>query len=444
MKDLSFKNMILNIPESFYSKGAFAVLMMYILSLPLVLFHVAFFWNNLISIFLFTCGAVAQLLIGFYILSRFVRGETSSFKSFFNLHIWDLLLLFLLLWSAISTILADDLELAIMGTFYRSEGFTMYLNYAAIYICGKLVKDSKKRNLLLVSFCLSITLLAMTVYLQTMPSILDSLGNIGKNLSGSGFNTAHRSAVFLNRNHFAYMLTLCLLGFAGVSIYSNGFLYTVSLLMFALNFGALMINDTFGCYLSVLVGLVFLAVLMYFINPKLIKKVLILIFIFVGITIACEFLGIGSVSADFDIINDSDVDMTQIESLDSGHRRLILWKKAIECIFEKPIFGYGPEGLYHIYTDGGFENNRPHNEYLQIAAFHGIPGLCLYLGSLLSLFVYCLKRLKKLPKELLIIGGMIFSYCASAFLGNSMYYTTPYFYLFFGILSGLTSKKLDH
>ena len=103
--------------------------------------------------------------------------------------------------------------------------------------------------------------------------------------------------------------------------------------MFALNFGALMINDTFGCYLSVLVGLVFLAVLMYFINPKLIKKVLILIFIFVGITIACEFLGIGSVSADFDIINDSEVDMTQIESLDSGHRRLILWKKAIECIF---------------------------------------------------------------------------------------------------------------
>ena len=140
---------------------------------------------------------------------------------------------------------------------------------------------------------------------------------------------------------------------------------------------------------------------------------------------------------------DSSPDQLQEDSIDTGHLRLILWEKAIECILEKPVFGYGPEGLYYIYTDGGFENNRPHNEYIQMAAFHGIPALCMYLGSLVSLFLYCMKNLKNLPKELIIIGGMIFSYCVSAFFGNTMYYTTPYFYLFFGILSGVTSKKLD-
>ena len=442
MKDLSFKNVISNIPEQFYSKGAFCILMMYILSLPLVLLHVTFFWNNLIGIFLFTCGTIAQLFVILYLISRFVRGEV-SFQSLFSLNTWDLLLLALLVWSTISAFLADDLELALMGTFYRSEGLTMYFNYAAIYICGKLVKDTKQRNILLISFCISISLLAITVYLQTIPGILDSLGKIGTNLAGNGLNTAHRSAIFLNRNHFAYMLTLCLLGFAGYAVYAKRNVRIVSLLLFSFNLWALMINDTFGCYLAVLIGLLLLGILSYFIHPKLIKRVMILLLVFLGITIACEFMGIGSVSKDFDIMMDSNPDQTQEQTLDSGHLRLILWNKAIECIFERPVFGYGPEGLYYIYTNGGFENNRPHNEYLQMAAFHGIPALCMYLGSLLSLFIYCIKNLKKIPKELIIMGGMIFSYCISAFLGNTMYYTMPYFYLFLGILSGIKSKNLE-
>ena len=103
-----------------------------------------------------------------------------------------------------------------------------------------------------------------------------------------------------------------------------------------------------------------------------------------------------------------------------------------------PEAAYGPEGSGVIFLGIGLD--RPHNEYIQYALYLGIPGAALYLTALISLLVRCLGSLKRLPLEGLILGGMVFAYCISAFVGNSMYNTTIYFFCFLGMLAGIRAR----
>lgn len=100
-------------------------------------------------------------------------------------------------------------------------------------------------------------------------------------------------------------------------------------------------------------------------------------------------------------------------------------------IGQKPIFGWDPEGSDQILASLT-SVTRPHNEYLQYAVFLGIPGLALYLTSLFTLAVDRLNRLKELDTSTLIAGGSVFAYAASAFFGNTKYYSSPLFFILLG------------
>ena len=66
MIDFSLKNKILKIPEDFFSKASFMILMAFSLSLPFTMLYMAFFWDNMQGYSIVTCGTAAQLLIGLY------------------------------------------------------------------------------------------------------------------------------------------------------------------------------------------------------------------------------------------------------------------------------------------------------------------------------------------------------------------------------------------
>jgi O-antigen ligase len=122
------------------------------------------------------------------------------------------------------------------------------------------------------------------------------------------------------------------------------------------------------------------------------------------------------------------------QSFNSTTHRLEMWKESWEYIVKSPIFGVGLDGSGITGFVGG--QDRPHNEYIQYALFTGIPGLLAYLTALISLFVSCIRRLKEISNQALIMGAVIVAYCASAFVGNSMYYTTIYYVMFLGFLMG--------
>lgn len=74
--------------------------------------------------------------------------------------------------------------------------------------------------------------------------------------------------------------------------------------------------------------------------------------------------------------------------------RMLLWKNTIELIHERPLLGYGTGSFQQAYktkvlNKPEWEHNithDPHNQYLKITAEHGLIGLVVFLGLILSAF----------------------------------------------------------
>lgn len=431
MNHLSLKDRIVQIPSSFYSRASFIICMLFIGTLPATMIYIALFWDNMQGILINTCGILSQLLIFLYIIAGLLKADKSELKAFFKLRAWDILLLVFLILCVISAILAEDKDLAIMGTGYRSEGITMYFVYASLYICGRLITDQKQQRILLISYGAAIAFLSIMTILQCIPALSSSLGIIGHNLTDIRFIHSKFATIYPNTNHYAYVLNMAIVGLAGLSYFAKGWKKYALVGLFGFNLWALIINNTFGCYLAAIGGLGFLVILFLIRDKKTIRHSILLIAIFAALSVTTSALCDGVLFNNFFVLKND------LETMDdsAGSKRLGLWRQAFIYIEEKPLFGHGPEGLHYKYFEDGLDNDRPHNEYIQHAAFHGIPALCAYLGALITLLVYCLKKLPKLSNELIVIGGIIFAYCVSAFFGNTMYNTTIYYYIFLGILS---------
>ena len=112
----------------------------------------------------------------------------------------------------------------------------------------------------------------------------------------------------------------------------------------------------------------------------------------------------------------------------------------------KSILGYGPEQLNEKYAGelGGVlagGTDRPENEYIQYMVFMGIPGLVMYMSALISMMICQLKKIKKMELITIASAGCALAYAAGACFGNSMYYTTPYFYMFLGMTARTIKLK---
>lgn len=116
---------------------------------------------------------------------------------------------------------------------------------------------------------------------------------------------------------------------------------------------------------------------------------------------------------------------------------------AAKFLREKPVLGYGPDNLEEEYAKVNIKETRPHNEYLQYAVCLGVPALLLYLGALLNIFIRNFKQRKLLSEGNIIALVASFGYLASAFFGNTMYYTTPYFFIILAIAAQLKNSSAD-
>lgn len=334
---------------------------------------------------------------------------------------WDIFFILLLVWGLFSVIFAEDKELAIMGS-HRIDGYFSYLIYASVYIGARTLKSDKIRLRLIRALSIVATGLCMDFVF---------CGSI--------------TSIFFNQNHFAYLLTLSSMLLAGLFIYERKIpVKLIYILMFGINVYTLIHVDTFGSYLAVLFGMVFAMILMCISKKEkpVLLCTLIALLLFVAISVGVDskthilrknFAVLGS-DVEKIATNAPDVD-------EAGSLRIMLWKHSFKYIKERPIFGYGPEGTYYSFIEDGMGYDRPHNEYIQCALFMGIPAAIFYIAGLVSLFVYSIKNRKKLPDYAIISGIAVFAYCISAFFGNSMFYTTPYFFMMLGMLSKPLQEK---
>ena len=118
-----------------------------------------------------------------------------------------------------------------------------------------------------------------------------------------------------------------------------------------------------------------------------------------------------------------------------GTSRIGLWKQAFRFMKDRPVFGYGPDGLWSLYYEKGFSSDRPHNEFIQIAAEHGVPACLFYILGLITLMIHKIKNLKNESEYTIICGAIVFAYLISSMFGVMMFYTAVFYYTFLGMVS---------
>ena len=217
-------------------------------------------------------------------------------------------------------------------------------------------------------------------------------------------------------------------------------------LCFGINTVVLLYNAALGAYLAIIIGLILIFVF-YWIRKGFKKAwpALILIVGLVGLSFVINHhriiddLGVfaGQMGDAAEAIGSDDPESQ--ETLDKiGSSRGVLWRKTIDVILANPVMGIGTDNV-QLYIG----NEIPHNEYLQIGANLGFPGLAMYLSALATLAIGLIKNLKKISDGIVLSFIALIVYCASAFVGISIPVAAFQLFLFLGLLNGWFRSRDD-
>ena len=409
-----------------------------------------------------TYPVMATVFNGFAVLSGiigavmyFFNSRKVPFKSIISDNIPLLLFLVLCLWMLVSTALNGFTKDALKGGEYRNESLFLFFAYFLIYyFCSSTIKKEKFKKasgyILLASSWLAGILSLVHRYVKPLVSMEEiASGRI--------------SFVFHQFNHYGYFLTLAITLSAAFFVLGKGAKQKVFAgLTFCFNSVVLTINATFGCFIAVCAALVFLIIVVAIIEKRfnmtaLVPLILFLIISYItGKYFNSFFTDLAGLFEDVKMISGKSTAGSQGAALigsdsaqnvrtagDAGTGRWSLWTSTVRYIRERPLFGWGIEGIGRRLENETGYSDRPHNEYLQYAAFFGIPAAILYISGVLSVFIKALHRRANLDRTSAACLIAAFGYLVSAFFGNTMYYTAPFFFIFLGIGSSVSKSEKE-
>lgn len=425
---------------AFWLLSALALSPLYILVRSIFLkYHESFYLNNNQSTlgsywvqYIQIIGYSGLMLTLLQLVKYLVRhNKPGRFAKTLRNHPVPLFLLLMLVWSILSFFFSSNRSLSLHGTSYRNEGLLTYFAYAGIFCCGYMIRDKKLYFILMKIFVLT----------STAFSLLMLINNPALNLL---LSLEPYAAFFQNINHYGYYLCLAA-SLAAVLVVKEARLSKAAvfwLVPYAILIAVLIKNSSFGPYLAIVLGLVFLLALSLFYvkNARLCVIVLILIFISLsfGLNLKSNYITYETTVLTEDI---ADILKNNEKAPQAGSGRWILWTRAVKYTLEKPVFGYGPENLHDRYCLDNLLHDRPHNEILQFSASLGIPAALFYCCALFFFFLPLLKNLKKLSPEIIGTYAAIFSYLASSFVGQTMYCSTSFYFAFLALSCNLISSS---
>ena len=377
-------------------------------------------------------GVLGLLTYGIYLI-KLNSEKKISIKQF----IPEILILILTIISIISSFISKDPHLSFFGERYRKEGLFIYIMYVGFLLLSSTIKNDKYIKYLIKSMiasCLIITILP---------------------LFKNDFTYTSFTNIFHNSNHYGYYLMINVILTLGMFIHDNKIIKKIIYALIYTFFLYLLIrNNTFGSYLAIIITLVFLFIYSIIKKYKRLNIILvIIIFIITSFAVSTFDIKIGErinfqntkgiVSKNMNTLGkDINAYISNDENgiMEAGTHRGLLWEEAGKYIIKHPVFGGGMECLKEYYrndskTNGSYYSDRPHNMILQVAAFIGIPGAIIYLGLILYIAISNLIIMKDNTIHIMIYTSAM-CYFISSMFGNSMYYTSPYFMIFLGLLIG--------
>ena len=437
IRSARFRYIYNKLPRHIYEQIS-VLLLSQVIVIPIVTIldiHIFFTNGRDIMVFLFmTLGNLGLLILFLKILKILDQNDRSYILTKVLTNIFWVIFI---VWMIIATLANIHNNLNIWyGDNYRNEGFFTYISYIGIYGIAAILFNERYRNRILYLF----------VFISNILAILTILEFKGVDILLFSSHKSGYSAIFHQFNHFGYYLLMSGMVAAGLFVVEKiKKLKIFSLISFCIIVGTLIINDTFGCYLGFIAGVIFLPFVFMLSKKNIRFKYFIPLILLILITIGMNQIT-GTVDTNMSVLSN---DITKIVSQDAssgsaGTGRWVLWTNAIDFIKQKPWFGHGLDNLGYLYYPLGVGTDRPHNEYLQHAAHLGIPALFFYLCALASIFIRAFKNRTNLSATTLVALCTVGAYLVSAFFGNTMYYTTPYFVMLLGMATKIgKSDKLE-
>ncbi len=379
-------------------------------------------------------GAAACVLCLLYLLDRINYEKGRFFLRIWKDQRWNVLFSAVLILGGISVLLSDDTGRAFMGSLYRMDGYLSYILYAGFYGCAMLLCDKNKILRLLKIFAACSVLLGITSLAALIPFVSAS-----PNIYLISLRYMRGTSIFQNPYHYGYYLVMAAVVSAGLFLYEKKFFKSAGwLFAFLFNIWVLTDNGSLAACLAVFLCLVLLALR----RKSGIKSLVPVASFLLAVVVLLLFDPLEN-RLTLPGVDYSKSEHTAHDSSAQGHELLSLWQETVGLILQKPLFGYGPEGLSGRYAgtvqaeecEGHTHEtypDRPQNEYLQHAGFMGIPALLLYLAGLIMLAARRLHTGKNAPYVFLTAGIAAVGYLLSAVFGNTMYYTTPFFFMLLG------------
>lgn len=407
-------------------------LSIFLFIIPILIFFINFILPSETK----TIWLTLVLLLGLFSFVNAFLYNYKDYKQFGRKHIFNLLkenkyiifLLFYMICSFISCLFSSNKTVSFFGSDYHSEGFVCYLSYFGLFMNSLIIVKKEYFNKIINVFIFSVTFI----------SIVTLCNYYFDNLN---FHFTRKfTSIFMNENHYAYYLTMGLVcNLCSLLFFKMNKKITILYFIFYLiNCHTLILNNTLGCYLT-FITIICLTFLYLLISKKPKIKLLICGFIFIIISLLnlnIVSTNLKSLSGDFTSIKETITEKKEISGIyNVGTNRMGLWVNGLKFMLAKPLFGYGVDNLLEQYVkiNNIEQTSRPHNEYIQIGASIGIPGLIFYLLFLLTLFYKSLKNMQQQFNFRIISILVALSYLISAFFGVSVFYTTPYLYIFLGL-----------
>lgn len=288
-----------------------------------------------------------------------------------------------MIWTLISCLVSNDINKAFLGTVSRLDGYITYLAYAGFFSLAFLLNSNKSRKILLNTF----------VFISVINCLIIELTN-HINITEFFELKKIKTGIFSNSNHYGYYLLLVTTCANFLFITEkNKYVRLIYLVSYAILLYYLILNNTFGCYLALIITLLIFLIYSIYNRKKVFLGIIsIIIFILMSCCIQKNIVAINIDVMTKDVnkvistvaINKKETTISEEKKSELkkvGSGRLDLWINGIKFFLEKPILGYGPENLGEKYLELNIKQDRPHNLIIQLATTSGLLGLIFYLTA---------------------------------------------------------------
>lgn len=374
---------------------------------------------------------IIGFIYGIYIIVRNIDIKKVDIKD----KIPFILIIIFLIFAILSTINSSNVVLSLIGSDYRRDGLFSYISYIGIGLISMLVFKDRDKKIIYKLFV--IVGLILTIF--TRFGMNDFLYPIQKLYNG----------IFFQFNHFSYFIILCLVCNTCLFITSKGKEWIVYILSYMFMLEVLILNDTFGGYIAILLVTIFITIFYIIIKKIKIKPIILLIlFILLSLNVSDSdgVVVLRNFSINFEQFQhvnmtnlDTKEEMEKLKQLGTDRGRL--WLSSIKLIQKKPLLGYGIENIEKELKEDGNYNDKPHNLILGLMVFIGIPGSLALLTCFGIVILRNISNIKEIDDVTFIALAGVICYLISSMFGNSMFYTQPYFSIFFGFLLGKITIK---